>query len=218
MTEQQWPRTEAPDAMLRFLGTRAGARKLRLFACACCRRIWHLLGKKTRGAAELAERFADRQATAKELAACEASVKGSQYYAGAVQAACWSTARIVYCARVTAERARLAAARAAEPRQGRSLDPGCRAEGVHQAALLRCLFGNPFRPVTIEPAVLAWGEGTVVRVAQGIYAERAFERMPILADALEEAGCESAEVLAHCRQAGEHARGCWVLDAALGIG
>jgi hypothetical protein len=90
------------------------------------------------------------------------------------------------------------------------------AEGNTQADLVRYLFGNPFRPVTIDPAWLTWNDGTVVKLAEAIYDERAFDRMPILADALEEASCTNADILAHCRQPGEHVRGCWVVDLLLG--
>ena len=65
-------------------------------------------------------------------------------------------------------------------------------------------------------AWLAWNGGTVPRIAQAIYAERAFDRLPVLADALEDAGCANADVLAHCRSGGEHVRGCWVIDLLLG--
>lgn len=78
--------------------------------------------------------------------------------------------------------------------------------------LLRDIFGNPFRPVTLDPA---WRTTNVVALAQAIYDERAFERMPILADALEEAGCTNGEMLNHCREPGEHVRGCWVVDMLL---
>jgi hypothetical protein len=78
---------------------------------------------------------------------------------------------------------------------------------------LRDIFGNPFRPVTFDPR---WLTATVVALATGIYAERAFDRMPILADALEEAGCDHADILAHCRGDGPHVRGCWVVDLVLG--
>lgn len=82
--------------------------------------------------------------------------------------------------------------------------------------LFRDIFGNPFRPVNIDPAWLAWNNGTVVKLAQAIYDERAFNRMPILAEALEEAGCTDAGILEHCRSGGGHARGCWVVDLLLG--
>ena len=69
------------------------------------------------------------------------------------------------------------------------------------------------RPVVVAPA---WLTPTVVSLTQGIYEERAFDRLPILADALQDAGCDHAGVLAHCRADGPHARGCWVVDALLG--
>ena len=80
-------------------------------------------------------------------------------------------------------------------------------------AILRDIFGNPFRPTTLNPS---WLTSTVVSLAQGIYDERAFDRMPILADALQDAGCDSEEILNHCRQLGEHIRGCWLIDLLTG--
>ena len=61
----------------------------------------------------------------------------------------------------------------------------------------------------------AWLTSTVVSLAQPIYAERAFDRLPILADALEDAGCDNADTLTHCRSEGPHVRGCWALDLVL---
>jgi hypothetical protein len=81
--------------------------------------------------------------------------------------------------------------------------------------LLRDIFGNPFRFPRIDAAVLGWNGGTLVKLAQTIYGDRAFDRLPILADALEEAGCDNANILNHCRSEGPHVRGCWVLDAIL---
>ena len=81
---------------------------------------------------------------------------------------------------------------------------------------MRDIFGNPFRPVTVNPGWLAWNDGTVPRIAQAIYDERAFDRMTILADALEDAGCTDQDILGHCRSGGEHVRGCWVVDLLLG--
>jgi hypothetical protein len=85
-----------------------------------------------------------------------------------------------------------------------------------QCLLLRDVVGNPFHSVYVEPARLVWNDGTLVKLAQGIYDERAFDRLPVLADALEEAGCHNADILSHCRQPGEHVRGCWVVDLLLG--
>jgi hypothetical protein len=84
--------------------------------------------------------------------------------------------------------------------------------------LVREVFGNPFRPVAVEQCWLTWREGTIPKVAQAIYDERAFDRLPILADALEDAGCENVEILNHCREPGEHVRGCWMVDLLLGKG
>jgi hypothetical protein len=89
-------------------------------------------------------------------------------------------------------------------------------EWIHQTAILRDIFGNPFRPVSITPAWLMRNDGTAPKLAQAIYDERAFDRLPILADVLEEAGCTNADILNHCRQPSEHVRGCWVIDLILG--
>jgi hypothetical protein len=79
--------------------------------------------------------------------------------------------------------------------------------------ILRCVFGNPFRPVAVDPN---WLTSTVLALAQGIYEERAFDRLPILADALQDAGCDNEDILNHCRDIGPHARGCCVVDLVLG--
>src|SRR5262249_22313344 len=88
-------------------------------------------------------------------------------------------------------------------------------DGPWQARVLRDISGNPFRPISIDNRWLSWNGGIVSRIAQSIYDQRRFEELPILADALEEAGCEQADLLAHCRQPGEHVRGCWALDLIL---
>jgi hypothetical protein len=85
-------------------------------------------------------------------------------------------------------------------------------ELLHQAVLLRDIFGNP---LSCKPVNEAWLTSSVTALAAAIYDEWAFDRLPILADALEEAGCDVQEILAHCRQPAEHARGCWVVDLLL---
>lgn len=85
-------------------------------------------------------------------------------------------------------------------------------EFAAQADLLRCVAGTPFAPVTFD---VNWRTETVTQLVRGIVAERAFDRLPILADALEEAGCDHPDVLAHCRTPGPHALGCWVLSGSL---
>jgi hypothetical protein len=82
-----------------------------------------------------------------------------------------------------------------------------------QATLMKCVFGNPFLPVAFDPS---WRTSTVVALAQQMYDSRDFSPMPVLADALQDAGCEHEAILAHCRGDGPHVRGCWVVDLVLG--
>jgi len=83
------------------------------------------------------------------------------------------------------------------------------------AYLVREVFGNPFRRVGVRAAWLAWNDGSVERIAQRIYDERAFEALPILADALEDAGCNHPDLLTHLRSDRDHVCGCWALDLLL---
>jgi hypothetical protein len=98
----------------------------------------------------------------------------------------------------------------------RWLGPGEDAECAQQAKILRDIFGNPFRPLpAVKSAWRIWNSGAAIQLARAIYEDRRFQDMPILADALEDAGCQDTEILAHCRQAEGHVRGCWVLDLLL---
>ena len=103
-------------------------------------------------------------------------------------------------------------------------DPSCRhavalsepdsdVEKAFQADLLRDIFGNPFRPVAFDPTRRS---EAAVEIAAGIYEDRAFERMPILAGALQDAGCDHPDILSHCREPGTHVRGCWAVDLVMG--
>ena len=94
-------------------------------------------------------------------------------------------------------------------------DHGHKREEAAQVALARDIFGNPYRPVTFERA---WRTSTAVALAKQMYDTRDFSAMPILADALQDAGCENADILDHCRGAGPHVRGCWVVDLVMGKG
>jgi len=82
--------------------------------------------------------------------------------------------------------------------------------------LCDCVFGDPFRFVAVDGNWLKWNDATVPHIAQAIYDDRAFDRLPVLADALEEAGCTDAAILDHCRGPVPHVRGCWVVDLLLG--
>jgi hypothetical protein len=86
-----------------------------------------------------------------------------------------------------------------------------------QCAILREIFGPlPLRKIRLSPSWLKWNSGTIPKLAQGMYKEGVFDALPVLADALEEAGCSHADVLYHCRMDGEHFRGCWIVDWVLG--
>ena len=95
---------------------------------------------------------------------------------------------------------------------------GVKAHQLERAALsrlIREMFGNPFHPASLNSFWLAWNDGAIRKMAQAIYDARAFDHLPLLADALEDAGCTDADVLGHCRGGGEHVRGCWVVDLLL---
>lgn len=211
MTEAEWLSSTDPAPLLEYVRANASDRKLRLWACACVRRIERLipdaLGHK---ALAVVERYVDGLADERELRMiADAFYPCGQYNATydhpATRAAhCPLYRETVGQAATYAVRARKQGERAAE----------CAA----QATLLRDVFGNPFRPAAIDVRCRAWNGGIVVKLAQAIYDERAFDRLPILADALEDAGCTDVEILGHCRGSGEHVRGCWVVDLLVGKG
>jgi hypothetical protein len=211
---------------------RLSDRKLWLLAVACCRRVWHLMAdERTRRVVEVVERWADGQATDDERAADgadahQAWADTSNYYWGRDEAADAAHRALHSTTIAGAELGRgsdgyqpgmqasavassvlIETARAVEPDYQNS------PERPTQADLIRCLAGNPFRPAAFDPA---WRTATVVALAEGIYEERAFDRMPILADALQDAGCDNTEIFQHCRGGGPHCRGCWVIDLLLG--
>jgi hypothetical protein len=226
MTEAEWLACTDPDVMLGYLGRAVGDRKLSLFACACCRRTWQLLNDpRSRGAVEAAELFADGLIGEEELrdAASEAEDADGPDNPG------WAGAYYVACDTFDAQTAAYYA------RAG--LSPGARESGINavrpdepelvaearpQCDLVRDLFGNPFRAVPVDPA---WLNADVRALAQAAYEERALpagtlepERLALLADALEDAGCASADLLGHLRSEGPHVRACWAVDLVLGKG
>jgi hypothetical protein len=228
MTEAEWLAATDARPMLAIVKGRKHERKLRLFAVACCRRVGPPYPDvEAEKALAVAELFADGLAPkAQRGSAYRSALSGSRfshYYFSPVAAA------LSKAAFEAASRASEAAAnRVARTGVEHLPEPATTAE-IHehaamrraerakernaQTALLRCLFGNPFRPVATDPA---WRTSTVVSLAGGTYANRAFDRMPILADALMDAGCVEEVILGHCRGPGPHVRGCWVVDAVLG--
>jgi hypothetical protein len=252
MKQHEWMTCTHVGQMRRFLKARASERKLRLFACACCRRVWHLLADEaSRRAIEDAERYADGKIRAKELQAARAgALAASAPYADSaalpdlvVGAAALASVHTTHrgCryslhaagAALTAVYFATAALTAVYFATGGYL--GCLLDGMRasdvlhtlemtaQAALFRCIFGDPFRPVTLVPAWLTWRDGLARQLAQAVYDDRHLpdgtldnNGQTVLADALEEAGCTDADLLSHLRGPGPHVRGCWVLDAILG--
>jgi hypothetical protein len=200
--------------MLLHLRGRGSNRKLRLYACACCRRFWPLLrDERGRRAVEVAEQYADGLTGYAELKGAQGPAKDAwRELDRAHRGAAWGTPEM-WRTRAAAQ----AAATTGREAWRAAWDVADEFQGGHPDAL-RDVFGNPFRPTPIDPAWLAWTDGAVVKLAQAIYEDRAFDRLPILADALEEAGCADAELLGHLRGPGPHARGCWALDLLLGRG
>jgi hypothetical protein len=202
--------------MLAALAGKGSQRKLRLFACACCRAVWHqVTDERGRRVVAVAERFADGQAEESERGQ---AVKGAEQWADESDdvtlpiATSWAGVKprddrmVWFAAEVCSHNVRCAVR-------------GGKLVRLH-VSLLRCIFGNPFRPVSLNPA---WQNPHAVQLARAAYEERNLPggeldaaRLAVLADALEEAGCTDAAILDHLRGPGPHVRGCFVLDLLLG--
>jgi hypothetical protein len=243
MTEAEWLTREDRNELLEYLQARAYDRELRLFACACCRRIWkHLKKKASRVVVEISEQFAAGLVTGERLneAAQKAwdafgmvqwsaesdletnparAVLGLQLDLNVTRAADESSATIAAAAREREYKRRQRKRVGDQPEPWEQYDPIYRAaevvEQTIQTNLLRDIVPNPFRPVTFDPL---WRTTVAVALARQMYDSRDFSVMPILADALQDAGCDSDDILNHCRGNGPHVRGCWVVDLVLGKG
>jgi hypothetical protein len=193
VNEANWQASINPWTMLRKIGDRLSERKARLLLCAW----WGpRAGRHERSlqALALAERAADDRASEAELLAARAGAPPGHY--GDVITA------------LAAADARKAVVHMSWPaRYGNRLQ---------LCALVRELFGSPFRPVTCEPFWLLANGGAARQLAEVIYEDKSFADLPLLADALEDAGCASELLLDHLRSGGPHARGCWALDLLLG--
>jgi hypothetical protein len=218
MTETEWLECGDVEAMIACLGAGQSERKLRLFMCGCCRRVWSAIKEPhCIASVEIAERYVDGKATEDEWLTAQDNVDWA-----------WSSDRtdgnVLF---------HEAAKYPTDPKPREIVD-SCVAcildalryrlkgdvhrhqlpESVAQAALLRDIIGNPFRPITFS---LEWRTATAVSLAHQVYESRDFSAMPILADALQDAGCDNEDILNHCRNAQQvHVRGCWVVDAILG--
>jgi hypothetical protein len=222
MTEAEWLVSVSPHEMLTAIGSTLSSRKLRLLSG----RIAHLALKRPTStklqllaadpetrpawealalAQELIEdldRFADREVSAKRLRRSLQRLTSLYRH--------WSEG--AYVARNV-----IGAAIESPPRLATLLWP--LREDINLAnpnrsvELIRDLVGNPFRPVALD---VRWRTEDVVGLARGLYEDRAFDRMAILADALMDACCDDEDILSHCRSDGPHVRGCWVVDLILG--
>jgi hypothetical protein len=215
MTEGEWLACSDPTAMLRFLRHRASDRQYRLFAVACARDEL-ARAQAGQGCFNFGDELGpwhtelfwhpDRGYEAAVRAAESVADGGPKqhfplWYVG------WAgeAALIAYAAlghdpddiiAIPAER----------------IAATVRRYTYHPAVYMRDIFGNPFRPVAFSPA---WRTDTTVALARQMYEERDFSAMPILADALEEAGCTNPYLLGHLRGSGPHVRGCWAVDLVL---
>jgi hypothetical protein len=221
--EPNWMSSADPLPLLRQAqrGGSISPRKRRLFACACCRRIDLLLGEAAKHAVAVAERFADGQASAEEVRSLRDLVGHDDSAAVAACEACSDWGPDAGCdGQDAAESARLARTFQHTFVTADFVTEGVAvlaAEQAAQVALLRDIVGDPLRVMPVDASWLSWNGGTVLALAASIYEEGDFGYMPVLADALEEAGCTEAAILDHCRQREGHVRGCWLLDLILGL-
>ena len=221
MNREEWAAYSDPNPMLDFLQFRASERKSRLFACACLRDIWHLLtDNRSRDFVEVVEGFADGAKTDVELTThwqgIEPSLVPKELYSALGELAFlprdlhpyvdppfWNMSKAREISKAVIG---LASDEEKEKRR--------------QCDFLRCQFQYQlgylfaFSP-PVSPAVLAWHDESVPRMAREIYERRAFERLLLLAMALEEGGCDNEELVYHCRSTDPHIRGCWALDVVL---
>jgi hypothetical protein len=215
MTEAEWLARDAPFPMIEFLGELASERKRRLFCCACCRCLWpsELSVGGMPNLLAFNEARADGLLDASEVAEAW-NVKGTNLEAWAERL---DSAHQVQPHEPRPYRAVFAAAWAIADDVSTAVDGLiCVAnsdEEAVQASIVRDIFGNPFRSVPFSPD---WRTDTTVSLARQMYEARDFSAMPILADALQDAGCEDEAILNHCRNNGQHVRGCWVVDLSLG--
>jgi hypothetical protein len=232
MNEGKWLKCTSPMPMLDFLQSKLSQRKLRLFAVACCRPLWHLLDARKRRAIEVLERYADGEPAETRGLGRLFDKSDTEPAHLAVANAVMSLLNPVAPADPTRDAmfAAYHAARAAgkeagpgwesshdeEGGQDRESQPGAIAraqESQAQCRLLRDIAGDPFRPAAVD---VAWNVPAIAAQARMIYESRTFDRMAELAVCLASAGCADNRILEHCRDVGPHVRGCWVVDLILG--
>ena len=224
MTEAEWLACLSPAAMFDFLRTRKfnrarnGRRRLRLVGCACIHRVHQFLTKRGRNWLAVAESIADGSSDARRVQKARAAdfgpCDGQRTDHQADIAAWFALAENIMIACEAAAGSAVNTIQIDAWHRTNDQTAAKAGEQKAQAPIVRDVFGTlPFHPVTFDPR---WQTADALGVAQAIYDDRAFERLPILADALMDAGCDSDDILAHCRSDGPHVRGCWVVDLVLG--
>jgi hypothetical protein len=202
MTEEKWLSGDEANPHLLYIREHASVRKLRLVGAAYVRWLYSLPAfRNARPCADLIERLADERMNRDRI----------EYEAYGLPGESWELSKLL-CPddRAGTELSRQLFTAAAVLYEGaEDYRP------VHQRMIrtLHEVFGNPFRPVTFDPR---WRTSDVLGLARAIYEDRAFDRLPILADALMDTGCADEQILDHCRGDGSHVRGCWVVDLVLG--
>jgi hypothetical protein len=233
MTETEWETCDRAWPMLEYMDGKVSDRKVMLFSVACLRRIWHLLtDDRSRTLVDATERFVDDPVSDESCRAYEtfyAAYEAGELKDGvlgntheAVENAAHRGIMAALTVAIGAADAIGFVAGAAvpvatpdewSPEKTAAWEGAAKAEKVIQARLVRDIIGNPFRPSRLDRSRLT---PQVVQLAEAIYDERAFDRLPELAQALEDAACAERAILDHCRQSGPHVRGCWVVDLLLG--
>jgi hypothetical protein len=208
MTEEEWFTATGLDYVVLGAASCLVQRRVRLLCCAFAHSVSRFaLDVRTQTALELADRYAEGAVSDAERKAARKTIQELR-----LSLAPRSSRRanaVVYYALGKRASTDLSAA-AAMAWEAVYNDPN---ERLRQVEIVRDVVGNPFRPVAFAPE---WRTDTAIAIARGMYESRDFSPMPILADALQDAGCENAEVLNHCRDAEQvHVRGCWVVDLVL---
>jgi len=222
VNESEWLVCTDTRPMWGCLKGKTSDRKLRLLACACSRRVWHLLDdERSTRAVSAAERYADGEESAERLYTEHQAALDVLRDKRSIQFSNPNFYASLASDHALEASAFIAAADASEYDAAATASESARfAERQSQIDLLRDVFGNPFLPVAFDPA---WRTHTVTALAAAAYEERSLprgtldaDRLAVLADALEDAGCTNELLVAHLREPSLHVRGCWAIDLLLG--